>query len=174
MKIHINTLNEGINEFHFKSSLIEMGFEDDAEKMEIFPGAIFVDATVNKIADRYDIESVMTTQAHFICDRCLEEFDQKLVANFRLYVVRKLEEGVHEEDDEYRVLDHHEQEIDIDQNVMESLLLEVPMKRLCSEDCKGLCPRCGANLNYETCNCHIETIDPRFEKLRDLLFDNDR
>jgi uncharacterized protein len=60
-------------------------------------------------------------------------------------------------------------EIDLSFGVRESLLLALPMKVLCSEDCKGLCPHCGANLNEESCDCVAETIDPRWAELRKLL-----
>jgi len=49
------------------------------------------------------------------------------------------------------------------------VLLEVPMAPLCDADCKGLCPRCGANRNRETCGCPREAADPRFEALGKLI-----
>ncbi|MBQ3561654.1 MAG: DUF177 domain-containing protein, partial [Oscillospiraceae bacterium] len=47
--------------------------------------------------------------------------------------------------------------------------LEVPFQLLCREDCKGLCPVCGSDLNEKTCNCNQKQIDPRLEKLKMLL-----
>ena len=47
-------------------------------------------------------------------------------------------------------------------------VLAVPMKNLCSEDCKGLCPKCGKNLNEGLCNCNEENIDPRWETIQKL------
>ena len=47
--------------------------------------------------------------------------------------------------------------------------IELPFRLLCREDCKGLCPVCGANLNEMTCNCNTKQIDPRLEKLKMLL-----
>ncbi|MFN3694656.1 MAG: YceD family protein, partial [Ignavibacterium sp.] len=55
--------------------------------------------------------------------------------------------------------------IDFDNDVREFAILAIPMKKLCKEDCKGLCPRCGADLNFEQCTCPKEEIDPRWEKL---------
>ncbi len=169
MKIKIHALEEGFNEVHFKTSLVDLGYDRDNERTFLFPDTIFVDVEINKISDRFDIKSSVNTMAHYVCDRCLEEFDRVIESEFRLYVVRKLEQGVHEEDDEYRVLDENEDFIDISEEIIESLLLEVPMKHICDEDCRGLCPSCGANLNSQQCTCASEKIDPRWEKLRELF-----
>lgn len=60
--------------------------------------------------------------------------------------------------------------VDIDKPLMDNILLALPMKTLCSEDCKGLCRKCGTNLNIQNCNCdENETVDPRMEKLKDYF-----
>jgi uncharacterized protein len=52
--------------------------------------------------------------------------------------------------------------------MQEQFYLSLPMKPLCSEDCKGLCPVCGTNLNRDTCNCRRDWDDPRFAALKNL------
>jgi uncharacterized protein len=59
--------------------------------------------------------------------------------------------------------------IDLTPEALRALFAELPMKPLCREDCQGLCPVCGADLNFEQCACADSKIDPRWEKLRDLL-----
>ena len=59
--------------------------------------------------------------------------------------------------------------IDIDELIMTDVTLEIPFQLLCREDCKGLCPVCGSDLNEKTCNCTQKQIDPRLEKLKMLL-----
>ena len=59
--------------------------------------------------------------------------------------------------------------IDLDELVMSDLLLTLPMKHLCREDCKGLCAQCGKNLNEGDCGCIKKPVDPRLEALRKLL-----
>ncbi|NOZ61205.1 MAG: DUF177 domain-containing protein [Calditrichaeota bacterium] len=169
MKIEINALEEGMNEVHFKTSMTELGYDEDEEKMALFPHAIFVDTEIYKISEHFDVKSHVKTKARYVCDRCLEKFDQILESSFRFYVVRKLQESATEENDEYRVLDAHENTIDITEDVIENLLLEVPMKHVCKESCRGLCPTCGANLNLGQCSCESKIIDPRWEKLRQLF-----
>jgi len=59
--------------------------------------------------------------------------------------------------------------LDVDQLVRDELLLNLPMKVLCNEDCKGICNRCGANLNYETCDCDRSVPDPRMSVIQDIF-----
>ncbi|MGB9779256.1 YceD family protein [Caldanaerobacter sp.] len=94
------------------------------------------------------------------CDRCLEEFVYPLDLKLREYV----EEAVDEEVD-----DSFYENFDITTFVLHFVILSLPMKFLCKEDCKGLCPICGTNLNYGSCSCKREDIDPRLEVLSKLL-----
>jgi uncharacterized protein len=61
--------------------------------------------------------------------------------------------------------------LEIDAELMQQIFLELPMKLLCRPDCRGLCPKCGQNLNHGSCRCAADDIDPRMEKLRELLSD---
>jgi uncharacterized protein len=58
--------------------------------------------------------------------------------------------------------------IDVDEIVKEQILLAVPTRMLCREDCKGICPECGADKNTGECNCVTDEIDPRWAALKDL------
>ena len=59
--------------------------------------------------------------------------------------------------------------LDVDQLVRNELLLNLPMKVLCNENCKGICNRCGANLNYESCSCEDSGLDPRMSVIQDIF-----
>ena len=59
--------------------------------------------------------------------------------------------------------------IDLSSVVNQSIVIALPMKIVCDDDCKGLCPVCGKDLNEEVCNCDTSAIDPRFESLRSLF-----
>ena len=104
------------------------------------------------------------------CARCLDEVRGVFSLDFERTVVtegmvseERLEEGV----DEYIVLENDK--LLLDDAVKEELLIDFPRKLLCSEDCEGLCPKCGKNLNEGECNCDHTEIDPRMEPLRKLL-----
>jgi uncharacterized protein len=70
--------------------------------------------------------------------------------------------------DEMDVGYYSDDEIDIKDIVREQMLLVVPIKQLCSSDCKGLCPDCGKDLNTGSCGCRDVKVDPRFSKLSEL------
>ena len=70
-------------------------------------------------------------------------------------------------DEVYVVLE--EGSADLSQAIEETLVLNIPMVPLCRENCSGLCPVRGQNLNHGSCSCKVDTIDPRLEKLRELL-----
>lgn len=59
--------------------------------------------------------------------------------------------------------------LDLDELVYTEVIISLPMKHLCREDCKGICPSCGKNLNDTECNCETKQIDPRLQALADLL-----
>ena len=69
--------------------------------------------------------------------------------------------------DDYAIID--EGFLDMDEQLMEQLEMEFPVRILCSEDCRGLCQRCGRNLNEGECDCKTKEIDPRLEPLRRIL-----
>lgn len=59
--------------------------------------------------------------------------------------------------------------IDLSDCIREQFFLSLPMKNTCKEDCRGLCPQCGQNLNYQECSCRMESFNPQFLKLKSLL-----
>ena len=59
--------------------------------------------------------------------------------------------------------------LDLDEIVENNIISMLPIKRLCNEDCKGLCHQCGINLNHNTCKCEIEDVDPRLAKLKNCF-----
>jgi len=102
------------------------------------------------------------------CSRCLEPVKYP----FHLTLERELDMNLTEEErlanlDEQPYLQGYN--LDVDQLVRDELLLNLPMKVLCDEDCKGICNRCGANLNYETCDCDRSSLDPRMSVIQDIF-----
>lgn len=85
------------------------------------------------------------------CDRCLAEFERDYSYDFSHTLVRALNSGGSEYD-EYIVTE--EDKLDMDELAVMDCLLQLPSKMLCNEDCKGLCPVCGTNLNEKQCDCN--------------------
>lgn len=98
------------------------------------------------------------------CDRCAAQIDRNLLYSFSHTLVPSLE---NENDD--RFLEVRDFKLDLDALVREDILLELPTKFLCRPDCKGICPRCGKNLNGGPCGCSVEQGDERFEVLKNLI-----
>ncbi|MDL2300714.1 DUF177 domain-containing protein [Clostridiaceae bacterium OttesenSCG-928-D20] len=97
------------------------------------------------------------------CDRCLREYSYSLKIPFELTLAKELQD---EENPDIILIEGDE--IDLSELSDEIFLLEMENKFLCSEDCKGLCESCGANLNEGECSCKKE-IDPRLKALESLL-----
>ena len=107
----------------------------------------------------------VTTTIHGICDRCAAEFDRFI--DFPIDVVLVTELSNEENEDEW-VFPLEGDSADLDDIVRTVFVLNLDSKLLCKDDCKGLCHRCGKNLNDGPCGCQKEP-DPRFAALRQLL-----
>ena len=112
---------------------------------------------------------------HPVCHRCLEGFEKRLAIPLHVNLAPAVElsgqkgeerEG-NEEDLNFSF--YKGEFIDLGEIVREMLVLEIPLKYLCKESCKGLCPRCGRNLNPGPCPCAPAPEDPRFAPLKKLL-----
>ena len=107
------------------------------------------------------------------CGRCLEDFRFPVDASFDVLYLPHAEnagEGDLEvEDDDLTTAFYRDDQIDLAQLVREQFYLAIPMKPLCRDTCKGLCPQCGTNLNTGSCNCDPEWTDPRLETLKSLM-----
>lgn len=98
------------------------------------------------------------------CDRCAEDVKKTFSFDVDKIIVEKLQNE--QDSDNYIVVKNRT--LDLEQLVNEEVSLSLPSKILCKEDCKGLCAQCGANLNFESCNCKKD-VDPRMEALLQLL-----
>ena len=98
-----------------------------------------------------------------LCDRCAAEVKREGTLKIQHFLVSELND---EDNDEYYLVE--DMSFDLDELVREDILLSLPTKILCREDCKGICPYCGANLNEKQCDCK-KPADPRLEALKKFL-----
>ncbi len=103
------------------------------------------------------------------CARCLAPFDNIVETKFEAVLVNQVDEGDNESDE--IILQITDGCVDLEETIKQMIYLSMPMKSLCKNDCKGICPNCGVNLNIEKCKCEDNLTDPRFDKLKDLLKD---
>ncbi|MEG1593649.1 MAG: DUF177 domain-containing protein [Oscillibacter sp.] len=124
---------------------------------------VMVEGEVRNTAGLLDLSFSMRTTLDAVCDRCTKEFSQDKEMFFHSMLAEELQ---FEENDEIILLE--EGKIDVGDLARTTFILEMDTKTLCSEDCKGLCARCGADLNLGPCSCKKE-IDPRLAVLATLL-----
>ncbi len=114
----------------------------------------------------------VTTELDLQCSRCLRDFRKPLdiAVNVVYHPIEEIAEERHGlRDDEMDMGFYRGEEIDLQELVREQVLLNMQMKPLCDESCKGICPDCGADLNAGACRCGTREIDPRLEVLKKLL-----
>ena len=121
--------------------------------------------TIRNTAGVLMMTGSMHTTSHGVCDRCAADFDSYV--EFPLDVVLVTEFSNEENEDEW-VFPLEGDSADLEDIVRTVFVLNLDSKLLCKEDCKGLCCRCGKNLNEGPCNCQKE-LDPRFAALKQLL-----
>lgn len=140
-------------------------------------GDLSLEVWLESSPDGIRVKGKIRGSVYMECTRCLEEYRQDLdIAVDEFYrrpglatvdgEGRRLAEADVQEEDEYVIADGA-----IDMNLMlnDAVMLSLPIKHLCSEECKGLCQVCGKNLNEGECGCTQESVDPRLEVLRTLL-----
>ena len=123
---------------------------------------------VGKVYNHCDITMLEYTAKYPIscrCARCNKPIVQETEQSYSYTVVRSL--ACEDNSDGYIVVDNDT--LLLDELVFSDILLGLPLKILCSEDCKGLCSVCGHDLNESDCGCVQQTVDPRLTALADLL-----
>jgi len=118
-----------------------------------------LDLMVINSEDEYVVSGEGQLKLELPCTRCLELFTKSLEFKFQEEIAKEAVEN---------------NELDLEHSLWEHIRVALPMQTVCSEDCQGLCPTCGTNLNYEDCDCYDHEVDPRMAKLGQLLEDEDK
>lgn len=164
--IPIASIKQGIFDYTFTvaHSDLQVGIRGD----HLFEAQVVVHVT--QMGNDYLVHLIAENDGEFICDRCGESFVRTIHGEVcTLFVHEGVETGWEKAD--VRVFPANAQFLNVFQDAIDALLLAVPAKVLCSETCAGLCPRCGKNLNEGPCSCSDESIDPRWDVLKNLKLD---
>ena len=153
---------------HTPGKHLEFQFELDLSDVEFagrYPVSqpVSVSGQVRNTADVLELELTARTTLDAMCDRCGKEFPQDKEVTYSCVLA---EEVQNDDNDEIVLLE--DGKADVGDLARTAFILGMDTKTLCSEDCKGLCPRCGADLNLGPCSCKKET-DPRLAVLAKLL-----
>ncbi len=131
---------------------------------------------IHKSGDHFRLSGRVQTVLELPCSRCLETFPWPVDTSFDLvYFPQSANVGEGElevGDEDLATAFYEDDEIDLGQLMREQFYLTLPMKPLCAEDCQGLCPVCGTNLNRGTCDCKRDWEDPRLAALKSLKRDS--
>ncbi len=152
-----------IRELDFDTELTP---ELDVEGIEVDTPSRIKGRAVN-LSGYMELDAELTVKYRTHCSRCLTTVERVLTHRITAPVAETLENM---DNDEYIIPESGK--IDLAELAREAFFLNVPMSHLCREDCRGLCPKCGADLNLVTCNCNLQDKDPRWKAL-ECFFDEE-
>ena len=139
-----------------------------------FRGRITADIVVEREFDHLRASGRVQVPIGLSCSRCLVAYQSDIDSPFTI-IFRKessrhseVEEEIELCDDDLISVVYSGEELDLSLEIEEQVAMEVPMKPLCDEGCKGLCPTCGTDLNNETCSCPGDNINLKFSALKDF------
>ena len=177
MRIHIDQIKE---------NGLSLNFSEPAENFTVlaemiqngegdFLAPIDTQLEIKRISDLIHVDGAFNTSLRLNCDRCLKAFETDLNNDFTLTYANDLSNPAEADDEELELspedmglIHFHGEEIDLRQGVQEQVVLSLPLRSLCSNDCKGLCPQCGADLNKTDCDCSKVVPSGKFAALRGL------
>ncbi len=174
MRIRVDEIPDSGRFIHFHwdgERLKQFMPPDDPFEIELVK-PLNVDMEIYKHPDHIRIIGTIHSVLSLTCHRCLGEFERSLEEKLDVFLVdvrqatAEEEAELETEDLEYEFFDG--EVIEIDQLVAEQIFLALPYKVLCSENCRGLCPRCGANLNLEPCGCDQNLTAKPFAVLKEI------
>jgi uncharacterized protein len=179
----IDTENIPIEGLHLKLKEKENSFRDllDEEGNSLVSHSqVNSNLTIEKEANSVFVKGDIATQVIKRCSRCLKEFKEDLHLDIYLTFVSYESNDTIESDHELSSSDLElsfliNNEFDTTEIIGEQIAAELPIKSICKKDCRGLCARCGGNLNLGDCDCSKgEDVDPRFSRLKNLKINERR
>ena len=165
MKVQISDIISGKDrnkKIDYKFQIPQFDFEGDKIKST---GSCEVVGMISSDSDILILNAEIKVDLEMICSRCLDTF----IYPIDIDIEERFTTNSKSLEDEAIVV--FDDVLDITEIVETSIISTLPIKRICKDDCKGLCQECGCNLNSNTCSCNKEDVDIRFESLRGL-FDN--
>lgn len=172
MRIELDRLEEDGNSFAHLYEPGELLLDEEHARLTAPPE---VSGKVKRSGSEVRLRGKISATAEVDCDRCLKAVSVPIETDFDVTYVPEEEyrsgeaAELQEEDLSLSVFDG--EAIDVDELVREQVMLAMPARALCTDECKGLCPTCGADLNAEQCGCQEREIDPRWAALKSVMSD---
>lgn len=134
-----------------------------------------INCLITKTASTVFIRGKLSAIIDVACSRCLENTKLPILTDFIYTLIPEKAESKEDleiKKEELEISHYHGDFIDLTPIICEQILLQIPIKALCSQECKGLCPQCGTNLNHSSCNCHLGCVDSRMAVLKNFKIKN--
>ena len=160
---------------HQNGAKFPFAFEENFQNFEYLGRLISFAESVSFAGEyTYDGKSLFVTGRirtafHSNCAKCNDSFVEAFSCEYEEVFHNSALEFVDEDEECYTFSGDS---VKLDKSVMDNILLQMPMTSYCKEDCKGICPVCGTNLNYSTCNCKQYEDKSPFNELLNIKFDN--
>jgi uncharacterized protein len=165
LRIAFEDIPEGISNRELKCGTEQLGLE--AEEVR-FAGPVNAMLNLFRQGDKVFVKAKLSVDIESECARCLNTVHRTLESSSENQY-RPLPKMPRYLLDDIGIRYYTEEYIDLSEDLRESLLLELPVKVVCSEDCRGLCPHCGQNLNEGKCDCSPEPEETKASKFADLV-----
>jgi len=131
------------------------------------------------VREIFEVQGTLRTSIRLPCSRCLKDFDTPLASDFELSYTKEMpglmdvfdEEEIELKVEEIGMIYFKGEEINLQQGIQEQVVMAFHLQPLCDENCKGLCPRCGSDLNQGDCGCKREPGSNKFAVLKNLQLD---
>lgn len=172
---------------HIPSHGLDLSFEEQARRFASlksleengeceFVSPVAVELHLVPMPDFIRVRGRIETTVRQACVRCLESFKNRIKSDFTLNYSKEIPGDLHDNDkagieltaQQIGMIFYAGDEIDFTDALQEQVVLALPYKPICHEDCKGLCPQCGQDLNKNVCQCGNEAADGPFGALKDL------
>lgn len=161
VQIKIAGLKDGEHNYSFDEPVENGGLS------EPFIDNFKLDVKLSKLNHQMVTDNKLRLKAKFECDRCSSEYETELTIEYKMvYLFTKEVEETEDLNTVY--MNPEADKIDLTPEIIDYSIISVPMKKLCKEDCKGLCAGCGKDLNVEECACTEQEIDSRWKPLQEL------
>jgi uncharacterized protein len=176
MRIEVEKLNEAGAPFAARYTPDELQLEDELTRLV---SEATLEGRASKWREQVRLRGTINAAVEVRCDRCVAPVVFPLNADFDVtYVPEEVlktdAEATELQEDDLTFATYEGDELDIDELAREQILLALPSRHLCREDCKGLCLTCGEDLNTQACHCERQETDPRWAALAALKKDVNR
>jgi uncharacterized protein len=169
--LRFDSLHQGANPVALELTAEELELEAGEYR---FPVPVVLSLTVYRALETFTLSGAVRWQVAGECYRCLAPASQELEVPLQLVIQRRQtsaeEQRAVADDGEVALCDPGAPVFDLRPLVRETVLVESPVRVSCREDCKGLCPHCGGDLNQGACSCTAEPVDSRWAALKDVRF----